>query len=160
MRRGSTWFLRGVILFMAVVALVVCIFALPAIFNGAEVEFPRSNQLLYIFIVGLYVSVIPFFVALHQSLLLLNFIDKNTAFSQASVNALRVIKYCGVVVSVCYATGIPFLFYVAELDDAPGLGAIALAFTCIPLAVSVFAAVLEMLLQNAIDIKAENDLTV
>ena len=48
----------------------------------------------------------------------------------------------------------------AELDDAPGLGVIALAFVCMPLVIATFAAVLEKLLQNAIDIKSENDLTV
>ena len=36
----------------------------------------------------------------------------------------------------------------------------ALAFACIPLVIATFAAVLEKLLKNAINIKSENDLTV
>ncbi len=160
MKRGSTWFLRAVIGLMGLVAAAVCIFALPAITKGAKIEYPGPNTLLYIFIGGLYLSAIPFFLALYQALKLLNYIDKNTAFSQASVNALKFIKYCGIAVSICYAAGVPFLFHVAELDDAPGLGLLALAFTCVPLVITTFAAVLEKLLQNAIDIKYENDLTV
>lgn len=160
MKRGSTWFLRGVILFMGLVALVVCVFGLPSMLEDASQEFPGADTLLYIFIGGLYLSAVPFFIALYQSIKLLNFIDKNTAFSQASVKALNVIKYCGIGVSVSYAATIPYLFYVAQIDDAPGVGALALAFVCVPLAVTTFAAVLEMLLQNAIDIKSENDLTV
>jgi len=59
-----------------------------------------------------------------------------------------------------YATGIPFLFQLAELDDAPGAGVIALAFACAPLVIATFAAVLQKVLQSAINIKSENDLTV
>ncbi|MBX4188149.1 MAG: DUF2975 domain-containing protein [Candidatus Doudnabacteria bacterium] len=160
MKQGSTWFLRSVIVLMGLVALAVCIFALPSITGGAAKEFPGANNFLYLMIGGLYFSAVPFFLALYQGLKLLSYIDKNQAFSQLSVSALKVIKYCGIVISVCYAAGIPYLFHVAELDDAPGLGLIALAFTCIPLVVATFAAVLQKLFQNALTIKSENDLTV
>jgi hypothetical protein len=160
MKQGSTWFLRGVIILMGAVALAVCIFALPSIKEGANAEFPGATNWLYVLIGGLYASAVPFFVALYQSFKLLNFIDKNTAFSQASVSALKNIKYCGIAVSICYLAGVPYLFHVAEVDDAPGLGLMALAFVCVPLVITMFAAVLEKLLQNAINIKSENDLTV
>ncbi len=160
MKQGSTWFLRAVIALMGLSALAICIFALPSIKEGAAAEFPGADNLLYVFIGGLYLSVIPFFIALYQGLKLLSYIDKNTAFSQASVNALKSIKYSGIAISICYAATIPYLFHVAELDDAPGLGLMALAFACVPLVVTTFAAVLEKLFQNAIKIKSENDLTV
>lgn len=161
MKQGSTWFLRLVILLMAIVAIAVAVFALPSMYKGIPNEFPLISQsLLLLFVGGLYLSLLPFFTALYQALKLLSYIDNNTAFSEKSVNALKVIKYCGIVVCVTYASGIPLLFQVAELDDAPGLGALALAFACVPLVVTTFAAVLEKLLKNAINIKSENDLTV
>jgi hypothetical protein len=160
MKLGSTWFLRLALILMGIIALAICIFALPSIKNDAAIEYPGANTLLYIFIGGLYLSVIPFFLALYQASKLLNLIDKNQAFSQTSVIALKYIKYCGIAVSLCYAACIPYLFHVAELDDAPGVGLVALAFTCIPLVISTFAALLQKLLQNALDIKSENDLTV
>ncbi len=161
MKPTSTWFLRAVIVLMGIVALAVCIFALPSITNGVIQEYPLINTvLLRIFVGGLYLSIIPFFVALYQGLKLLNYIDQNQAFSLNSVSALKSIKYCGIAISVCYAAGIPFLFHVAELDDTPGLGLMALAFVCIPIVVATFAAVLQKLLQNGMDIKSENDLTV
>jgi hypothetical protein len=49
---------------------------------------------------------------------------------------------------------------VANKDDAPGVLALALVIIIASAAVSVFAAVLQRLLQNAIAIKTENDLTV
>jgi len=161
MKRGSTWFLRGALLFIALITILICVFALPSIAPGMQAEFPAVNTtLLYISIGGLYLSAIPIFIALYQSFKLLNFIDKNTAFSQASVNALKAIKYCGLAVCLGFAAGIPVLFQVAEIDDAPGLGLMALAFACAPLVITTFAAVLQKLLQNAINIKSENDLTV
>lgn len=152
--------MRAVLLLMAVIALAVGIFALPAIYDGAPKEYPVNINLLRLFIAGLYLSIIPFFVALYQALKLLNYIDKDTAFSIASVSALESIKYSAIAISVLHATGIPFLFQVAELDDAAGVGVLALAFACAPLVIATFAAVLEKLLQNAIKIKSENDLTV
>jgi hypothetical protein len=161
MKRGSTLVLRGVIGLLGLIVLAVCIFALPSINQGMPAEYPGvSSILLKVFIGGLYLSVIPIFVAFYQALKLLKLIDKNQAFSQASVDALKYIKYCGILVSLGFATGIPILFQVAELDDAPGLGLVALAFTGAPLVITTFAAVLEKLLQNAINIKSENDLTV
>ncbi len=146
---------------MALIALAVAIFTLPSMYKGIIEEFPQVNAtLLSLFIGGLGLSVIPFLVALYQALNLLNYIEKGTAFSQNSVRALKNIKYCGIAIAICYAAGIPFLFQVAELDDAPGLGLMALALTCVPLVVTTFAAVLQKVLQNAIEIKSENDLTV
>jgi hypothetical protein len=157
----KTWFLKAVLVVMAAVAVAVAFFALPSIYKCILEDWPIINTtLLLLFIVGLGVSAIPFLIALYQAFKLLNYIDKNTAFSETSVVALKNIKYCGIVISILYAVGIPFLFQVAELDDAPGLGLIALAFTCIPLVVSTFAAVLQKLFQNALDIKKENELTV
>ncbi|OGE79058.1 MAG: hypothetical protein A2751_00820 [Candidatus Doudnabacteria bacterium RIFCSPHIGHO2_01_FULL_46_14] len=159
-KKGSTWFLRGVLLIMALIALAVGIFAVPAIYNATPKEYPVDINYLRLFVGGLYLSIIPFYVALYQALKLLNFIDHDTAFSEASVSALKTIKYSAIAVSVLHGTAIPFLFQIAELDDAPGVLVLALAFTCAPLVIAVFAAVLEKLLQNAISIKSENDLTV
>jgi hypothetical protein len=160
MQHGSTWFLRGVIVAMAIIALAICIFALPAINTSGHEEYPNIVPLLYLFIGGLYLAAVPFFIALYQGLRLLSHIDKNIAFSDNSVNALKYIKYCAIAMSVLFASGIPVLFQIAQIDDAPGLGLIALAFTGSPLVVATFAAVLEKLLRNGMEIKSENELTV
>ena len=108
----------------------------------------------------MYVSAIPFFIALYQALKLLGFIDKNIAFSELSVKALGHIKYCGVAISLLYIVGMPYIFYAADLDDAPGVVAITLVIIFASTVISVFAGVLQKLLQNVIVIKSENELTV
>lgn len=121
---------------------------------------PEYAHLLYPGVAIMYVSAIPFFIALYQAFKLLTYIDKNKAFSEISVNVLKKIKYCATTISVLYVIMLPFVFLVADKDDAPGL----IIFGTVPIfasmVIAVFAAVLQKLLKEAIDIKSENDLTV
>lgn len=161
MKIKSTLFLKAVVIVLGLIVLALCIFALPSLWRGvgeAEVSIVVSS--LRIIIVGLYVSAIPFFIALFETLKLLGYIDKNTAFSDLSVEALKKIKYCAIAISVLYMGGVPLLYPFAELDDAPGLLLFGFAIACAPVVVAVFAAVLERLLKNAIEMKSENELTV
>jgi len=63
-------------------------------------------------------------------------------------------------ISACYAVGLPVIYHLADQDDAPGLMAIGLVFTFAPCVIAVFAAVLQRLITSAIALKSENDLTV
>jgi len=159
-KKSSTHFLRFVIFVMGAGALALAIFGLPALWQGGSEEFPQASRALLLIIVGLYLTMIPFFVALWQTLKLLRYIDENTAFSDLSVKALRNIKYCGIIIAVLYLGGGPLLLPIAEADDAPGLVVIGAAIAGAPIVIAVFAAVLERLLRSAIAIKSENDLTV
>lgn len=160
MEKKSTWFLRGVLAVMTFVLIALCIFAFPGMSKGIGEEFPALAIFRTPLLLGLYAASIPFFVAIYQAFLLLGYIDKNVAFSTLSVMALRRIKYCGVTMSGILMLFMPAMFVIAEADDAPGLIIISFLFFCIPIIVSVFAAVLEKLLRNAIEIKSENDLVV
>lgn len=159
-KRGSTHFLRFAIFLLGIAVLALCIFALPSIYRGGSADFPTASHAVFVIVAILYATTVPFFTALWQTLTLLRFIDQNTAFSVSSVRALRNIKYCAIAQAILYLGCVPFLFPIAEADDAPGLILIGAVLACSPLVVAVFAAVLERLLQNAIDIKSENDLTV
>jgi hypothetical protein len=108
----------------------------------------------------MYVSAIPFYFALYQSFNLLSYIDKNQAFSELSVRALKKIKNCAITISGLYVVAIPFVYIIAEVDDAPGLVVIGMVMIFAPMVIAVFAAVIQRLLQEAIDIKSENDLIV
>jgi hypothetical protein len=154
MNRGSTLVLKGVIVLIGLAALAVCIFGLPYLISDDQVGYYRP------ILIGMYVPAIPFFVALYQAFKLLNYIEKNQAFSQLSVTALKNIKYSGIAISVLYAMGMPFIFNVADKDDAPGVVLIGFIIIFASFVIAIFAAVLQKLLKNVIDIKSENDLTV
>jgi hypothetical protein len=154
MERGSTIFLRGVIFLIGLGVLVLCVFVLPAVISSERTGYYRP--ILY----GMYVPAIPFFIALYQALKLLGYIDKNKAFSPLSVKVLQNIKYCAIAIAALYTAGMPYIYIAAERDDAPGVIVIGLVIIFASFVVAVFAALLQRLLQNAIDIKSENDLTV
>jgi len=160
MKRGSTIFLRATIVVMGLVVLALCIFALPSMWKGGSEEYPTAGRAIFLIMMGMYLTAVPFFIALWQTLKLLSYIDKKNAFSDLSVNALRNIKRCATTIAVLYLAGVPLLIPIAEADDAPGLMVIGFAIACTPIVVAVFAAVLQKLLQNAIEMKSENELTV
>lgn len=62
--------------------------------------------------------------------------------------------------SSLYVIGMPLFYLIAEKDDAPGIILIGLVMIFACMVIAVFAAVLQRLLQEAIDIKSEYDLTV
>ncbi|MCF6138440.1 DUF2975 domain-containing protein [Pseudalkalibacillus berkeleyi] len=160
MNRGSTNFLRVVVFLIGIGVLLLCIFALPWFAKQAsEVESVIASY-IYPVLMGMYVAAIPFFIALYQALRLLKLIDKDHAFSESSVRALRNIKFCAVSISVVYLIVMPFFYLVGEIDDAPGVIMIGLIIIFASMVIAVFAGVLQKLLKSAIDIKSENDLTV
>jgi hypothetical protein len=66
----------------------------------------------------------------------------------------------GVELGGLFVAGLPYIYLVAQADDAPGVFAIALVFVFVTLVIATFAAVFQRILQDAIAIKSENDLTV
>ncbi|TWJ96497.1 hypothetical protein CHCC20487_0827 [Bacillus licheniformis] len=122
--------------------------------------YPGISYLKYLVYADLYAAAIPFYFALYQAFKLLSYIDQNKAFSELSVRALKNIKYCAITISILFAAGMPLFYLIAEMDDAPGIILIGLVLIFASMVIAVFAAVLQRLLQEAIDIKSENDLTV
>ncbi len=154
MKQGSTLFLKSVISFIGLVVLVLCVFLLSAMTSSQE-----AGDYLPV-LLGMYIAAVPFFFALFQTWKLLVYIDKSEAFSDSSVRALKKIKYCAIAISAVYVASMPFIVHVADKDDAPGATALGFVIIFASIVIATFAAVLQKLLQDAIDIKSENDLTV
>lgn len=156
--KRETFFLKVAVFLIGLPVLVLGVVGVPWLANHPVN--PTYAYMLYPMVIILYISAVPFFVALYQALRLLSYIDHNEAFSEVSVKALNKIKYCAITISALYMAMIPFTFFVADKDDAPGL----ILFGTVPIfasmVIAIFAAVLQKLLNNAIDIKSENDLTV
>ncbi len=150
----STHFLRAALAAIGLAVLAICVFLLPA---GIKTDTVGGYRYI---LLGMYVTVIPFYLALLEGFKLLNYIDDNKAFSELSVKALNNIKWNASAISMLYLLGLPYIYTVAERDDAPGVILIALILIGAPLVVAVGSAVLQKLLKNAIDLKKENDLTV
>ncbi len=144
-------FLRVVIWLIGFAVLTACVFLLSTLSTAGEYT---------LLLVGVCISAIPFFMGLYETLKLLNYIDTDTAFSNGAVRALKQIRGKALMIAGLYTVGLPYIISAAEHDDAPGVVAIGLVIIFASGVVAVFAAVLQKLLENAIEMKAENDLTV
>jgi hypothetical protein len=153
-RNGSTLFLKAVIILSNIPVLAFVILILHAVITDEDPGYFTPMQ------ISVSISTLPVFFALYQTLKLLNYIDKNKAFSDLSVKALKYIKYCAIAFSALYAIGMPYIYYVAEEEDAPGLILFGLMFIFISVVAATFATVLQRILQDALNLKSENDLTV
>ena len=160
MKRGTTFFLKAAVILIGIPVLALCVFLVPEIANYTVELYPDLPYLKYLLFIDLYASAIPFYFALYQAFKLLSYIDKNKAFSELSVRALKNIKYCAIIISSLYVAGMPLFYLIAEKDDAPGIIVIGMVLIFASMVIAVFAAVLQKLLKEAIDIKSENDLTV
>ena len=158
MKRSSTIFLQIVIVLIGIGALALLLWE-------PHLEGRNAHATLFEiyfkdpFLAYAYIASIAFFVALYQAFKLLGHIGRNEVFSQRSVKALRTIKQCGAAIIGFVAVGL-FWIMLADSDDRAGgvfMGAM-IAFAS--LIVTAAAAVFERLLQNAVDMKSENDLTV
>lgn len=159
MKRISIIFLQGVIVLTGIVALAIL------------VRFPltegRSRNLdlfsIYFdpFILYGYAASIAFFVALYKVFKLLGYIGQNKVFSSNSVKTLKSIKHCAIVLSILIVTaGIYIRIAHNKEDDPAGFLAICIVTTFVSIIVATAAAIFEKILQNAIDMKFENDLTI
>src|SRR5262249_49832462 len=84
---------------------------------------------------------------------------RNEIFSERSVQALRTIKYCALVLIGFVAVSVLFMIG-GDRDDRPAGTFMRILITFPSIIVAISAAMFERILQNAVDIKSENDLTV
>ena len=161
MKKSSTIFLQIVIVAFGIGVLAFLLWA-------PHLEGRNMNASLFEiyfkdpFLAFVYAGSIPFFVGLYQAIILLGYVRQNQIFSQAAVKALRTIKYCAYIVAGEIVATDAYLMIAAQSNGEDTAGAVMLgiiaAFASI--IIGTAAAVFERLVQNAVDIKSENDLTV
>ena len=155
MKNKSTLFLKIAVVLLGAPVAALGLFGLYWLFFHPVN--PIYAPILYPIIAGLYASLVPFNIALVQTFMLLDNIDKNNAFSDFSVKALIRIKYCAAFIALLYAVMMPFVFLTAEKDDAPGLILVASVPIFTFMVVAVFAAVLQRLFAEAANLQSDHD---
>ena len=159
MKRSSTIFLQIVIVLIGIGALALMLWE-PQI-EGVNAH--ATNFEIYFkdpFLALVYIGSIPFFVALYQAFKVLGYAGQNKIFSQAAVKALRTIKYCALATVGFVVVEEIFIMLNHGSDDAAGGVFMGVLITFGSIVIATAAAMFERILQNAVDIKSENDLTV
>ncbi len=159
MKRSSIAFLQTVIVLIGIGVLVIMIrFPLT---EGRAVNLDLFSIYTDPFIIYGYLASIAFFVVLYQAFKFLGYIGQNKVFSLNSLKALRAIKYCAIVLSILIVAAAFYIrIFHAKDEDPAGFVAICIVTTFISIVIATAAAVFERTLQNAVNIKSENDLTV
>jgi hypothetical protein len=113
------------------------------------------------FLAYAYTASIAFFTALYQAFKLLGYAGQNNIFSPAAVKSLRIIKYCALLLIAFVLGAEAYIWtFVRGTDDIAGGVAMGLMMMFVSVIVATAAGVFEHLLQNAVNMKSENDLTV
>jgi hypothetical protein len=159
MKRISTTFLQVVIVLIGIAAIAIMI-RLP-LTEGRAKDLDIFNIYADPFILYGYASSIAFFIALYKAFKLLGYIGQNKVFSSNSVGALKSIKYCSIALSVLIVlAGVYIRIFHNKEDDPAGFLGLCIVTTFASIVVATAAAIFETILQNAIDMKSENDLTI
>lgn len=159
MKRISTIFLQVVIVFIGIMALAFLIrFPLT---EGRAANLDLFSIYSDPFILYGYAASIAFFVALYKAFKLLENIGQNKVFSSNSVKTLKSIKYSAIVFGILIVlAGLYISLFHNKEDDPAGFLAMCIVTTFASIVIATAAAIFEKLLQNAIDMKSENDLTI
>jgi hypothetical protein len=159
MKRASILFLQAVILLIGIVALAVLLWF--PLTEGRAANLDLFSIYFDPFILYGYAASIAFFIALYKAFRLLGYIAQNKVFSLNSVKALKSIKYCAIVLAVLIVMAGIFIKLSHHKDDDPaGFLAMCIVTTFVTIVVATAAAIFEKILQNAVDMKSENDLTI
>lgn len=157
---------RSSIIFLQIVIIIIGLVAVALMLWEPHLEGRNANATLFQiyfndpFLAYAYMASISFFVALYQAFSLLGYIGRNEVFSEHSVKALRNIKYCAIALVVSVVLPEIYLIIVRPGDDIAGGVAVGFFLIFVSAVIATAAAVFEALLQKAVDIKSENDLTV
>ena len=160
MKQSSTLFLQIVIMLTGIVALAFMLWE-PHLEGRNANATPFEVYFKDPFLAYVYVASIPFFVALYQAFRVLGYAGQDKVFSHEAVKALRTIKYCAIAIIGFVAVSVVFMPFSDPADDDGPQGVvmrILISFGSIVVATA--AAMFERILQNAVDLKSENDLTV
>jgi DMSO reductase anchor subunit len=159
MKRGSTIFLQILVVLIGIGALTLMLWE-------PHIEGRNAHATLFEiyfkdpFLAYAYTASIAFFVALYQAFKVLGYVRQNKTFSQEAVKALRTIKYCALVMICFVAGGVIFILVNGDKEDRPAGVFMSFLVTFASIVIATAAAMFERILQNAVDIKSENDLTV
>jgi hypothetical protein len=158
MQRIATIFLQAVVVLIGIGALAFML-GEPHLEGRNAHATPFEIYFKDPFLAYAYIASIPFFVALYQAFKVLGYAGRDQVFSQAAVKALRTIKYCAIAIVGFVAVSVVFMPF-SDPDDRPPGVVMRILATFGAIVVAAAAAMFERILQDAVDMNAENDSTV
>lgn len=159
---------RSTVLFLQIVIVLIGLAALTLLLWEPQVEGRNKDATqfeIYLqdpFLALVYMDSIPFFVALYQAIRALGYVGRNRVFSPEVVRSLRHIKVCALaIIGFVVVEEVWILVASGGENDNPGAPILLGLLIVLPsIVVATTAGMFARILQNAVDLKTENDLTV
>jgi len=153
--KQTVWLLE---VMLVVIGIVVVLMGLGAWGWAMTINYYYLRQTLILLIFSVVLSsMVVFYIALVQAWWLLQLIKHHETFSMSGVIRLKTIKLCGVGIALIYSVG---LIGLALRQWVFNVGVLMGFLILMAVIIAVFAALLEQLLLQVVEIKTENDLTV
>jgi len=159
MKRSATIFLQIVIVLIGIGALALLLWE-PQI-EGRNAN--ATNFEIYFkdpFLALVYAGSIPFFLALYKAFKVLGYAGQNKIFTPEAVKALRTIKYSAIALIGFVFIEEIFIILNRGSNDIAGGVFMGILITFGSIVIATAAAMFERILQSAVEIKSENDLTI
>ncbi|WP_244093905.1 DUF2975 domain-containing protein [Jeotgalibacillus sp. R-1-5s-1] len=158
MSKNSIRFLKATLVIISLTIIALSVFLLPYAADQSVAMDPAYAYLKWPVLLGIYSTLIPFFIAIYQSFLLLNLIQQKAAFSRRSAIHFKTISYCAQTIIILYVAGAVMLATQSVLH--PGIALLGLGIIFASAVIAIFSTVLRKLSQQAAAMKSELDLTV
>jgi len=154
MKRGFTIFLQMVIVLIGIGVLAALLWE-PQV-EGRNVHATQFE--IYFkdpFLAYIYLAFVPFFVGLTRAFKILGYARRNEIFSQHSLRALRIIKYCALTTAIFILGAVAYLsIFIRGKDDIAGGVAMGTFIILVSAIIATAAAVFERILQKRVEIKS------
>ncbi len=145
---------KNTTIFLQILTILIAIGVLAFMFWEPQIEGRNMHAGLFdiyfkdAFLACTYLASIPFFVALYQTFKILGYVRKNMMSSQATVKALRTIKYCAELILIFVLAAEAFLVIARPGDDIAGGVFMGLLVIVISGAIAITATRFGKVLQN------------
>ena len=150
MKNISILFLKAALVLLILPTLALGSYGLYYLLNNpANPDYASS---LYPIIAGMYVSLIPLYHGVYRIWRILSHVRKETIESTAAARDIKAVRLSAVLFGAVFLLISPFVFMVAQLDDAPGL----VLFGMIPVFLASIILAIFTLFQEMLKVKAKS----
>jgi len=150
---------RSSTIFLQIVTVLVGMGTLALMLWEPQIEGRNAHATLFQiyfndpFLAYAYIASISFFVALYQTFKVLGYARQNKIFSQASVKAMRTIRFCAIAI-IGFVAAAEIFILLGDSDDRAGGVFMGILIVFSSTVIAAAATMFERILRDALDMKS------
>ena len=109
MKKFHVYALTSILVVIASIILLLCIFALPQVAQETARLNPEVAYLQYPILLGMYATAVPCLYAIYETIKIIHMMERQEIFTNRIAQALNRIKYCAFTIITLYVAGIIIL---------------------------------------------------